>query len=65
MIEISMSHKKAQKAQRKLATDFTDFADLFGHKKVQKTSAFAKATADRRREIRRRLPKFLRQAQDK
>jgi hypothetical protein len=30
-----MSHKKAQKAQRKLATDFTD---SFGHKKAQKTS---------------------------
>jgi hypothetical protein len=31
--------------EEKLATDFTDFADLFGHKKAQKTSAFAKASA--------------------
>ena len=45
LIEISMSHKKAQKAQRKLATDFTDFTDIFSHKKAQKTSAFAKASA--------------------
>jgi hypothetical protein len=29
MIEISMSHKKAQKAQRKLATDFTDLHRFF------------------------------------
>jgi hypothetical protein len=34
--------------EEKLAKDFTDFADLFGHKKAQKT----------RREIRRRLPKL-------
>jgi hypothetical protein len=37
------------KHEEKLTTDFTDFADLFGHKKAQKTSAFAKATADRLR----------------
>jgi len=27
--------------EEKLTTDFTDFADLFGHKKAQKTSVFA------------------------
>jgi hypothetical protein len=34
--------------EEKLTTDFTDFADLFGHKKAQKT----------RRKIGRRLPKL-------
>jgi hypothetical protein len=31
--------------EEKSATDFTGFTDLFGHKKAQKTSAFAKAMA--------------------
>jgi DNA polymerase elongation subunit (family B) len=48
--------------EEKLATDFTDFADLFGHKKAQKTSVFVPITlglqTDRRRKIRRRLPKL-------
>ena len=34
-----------------LTTDFTDFADLFGHKKAQKPSAFAKASAGQAKKI--------------
>jgi hypothetical protein len=44
--------------EEKLATDFTGCTDLIGQKKVQKTSAFAKATAGQAKKIRRRLPKL-------
>ena len=47
-----MSHKKAQKSQgeishkatkarRKIATDFTDFAEKYSHEKAQKTQRVA------------------------
>jgi hypothetical protein len=53
------SHKKAQ---RKLATDFTDFTDIFGHEKVQKASAFVPIPlglrTDRRGKIGCRLTKL-------
>jgi hypothetical protein len=53
---------KTPRHEGKLATDFTDFADLFGQKKVQKTSAFVPIPlglrTDRQRKIGRRLPKL-------
>jgi hypothetical protein len=58
-----------QKYSKSLDADCADYAEKYSHKKAQKTSAFAsavakglwrdkQATADRQREIRRRLPKL-------
>ncbi|MGA1979042.1 MAG: hypothetical protein ABSG99_00540 [Sedimentisphaerales bacterium] len=44
IVHREISHEDS-KTRRKLATDFTDFTDLIGHKKAQKTSAFASAVA--------------------